>query len=64
MVDLVDINSNYTASMKYIIKFLCGITRSVTTDFLKSSNVPDITSIYISSEDYVNKSKNLIQEQI
>ena len=36
----------------------------VTKEFLKSRNVPDIGSITISSEDYINKSKSLSQEQI
>ena len=36
----------------------------VTKDFLKSSNVPDIGSIPISSEDYINESNNLTQEKL
>ena len=35
----------------------------VTKEFLKSRNVPDVGSITISSEDYINKSKNLTQEK-
>ena len=33
-------------------------------EFLKSNNVPDIGSITLYSEDYINESKNLTQEQI
>ena len=36
----------------------------VTKEFLKSRNVPDIGSIKISSENYINESKNLTQEKI
>ena len=36
----------------------------VTNYFFKSINVPDNRSIPISSEDYINKSKNFTQEQI
>ena len=36
----------------------------VTKKFLKSSNVPDIESIAISYELYINGSKNLIEEKI
>ena len=36
----------------------------VTKDFLKPSNVPDVASIPISSEYYINESNNLTQEQI
>ena len=36
----------------------------VIKDFLKSKNVSDIGSIPISSDDYINKSNNLTQEQI
>ena len=35
----------------------------VTKDFLKSRNVPDIGSIPIFSEDYINESNNLAQKQ-
>ena len=61
MVELVDINSNVSDSIKYSIKFLIGNTIIVTKDFLKSGNVPDIYYIPISSEDYINQSKNLKQ---
>ena len=61
MVELVDINNNYPDSIKYSIHFLIGNTIILTEDFLKSSNVPDIGSIPISSEDYINESKNLKQ---
>ena len=37
---------------------------AVTKEFLKSSTVPDIGSITISSEKYINESKILTQEQI
>ena len=36
----------------------------VVKEFLKSSNVPDIGYIPISSENDINYSKNLTQEQI
>ena len=58
----MDINTNDTYSTKYIIKFLRVNTTIVAKDFLKSRNVPDIGSIPIYSEDYVNESKNLTQE--
>ena len=35
----------------------------VTKESLKSRNVPDIGSIPISSEDYINESKDLTEEQ-
>ena len=58
------VNTNDPDSIKYIIKFLRVNTMLVTKDFLKSSNVPDIGSITISSEYYINESKNITQEQI
>ena len=64
MVDLVDINTNATDRTKYIIKFLRGNTLIVTKYFLKSRDVTDIVYIPIHSEDYINESKNLTQEQI
>ena len=62
MDDLVDINTHYPASAKYINNFLRGNTMIVTNEFLNSSNVLDIGSITISSEDYINKSKNHTQD--
>ena len=37
---------------------------TVTKELLKSRNVPDIGSIKIYSDDYINESKNITQEQI
>ena len=54
MVELVDVNTNYPYSIKYIIKFLIVNTMVVTKDFLKSRNVSDSVSIPIYSEDYIN----------
>ena len=64
MVDLVDVNTNDVDIIKYIIKFLILIEMVVTKEFLSSSNVPDIGSIPISSEDYICESTNITQEQI
>ena len=50
MVDLVDVNTDYSDIIKYIIKFLIGNTMVVTTEFLKPRNVTDIGSIPIFSE--------------
>ena len=55
MVELVDVNKNYPDIIKYIIKFLILNTMLVTNNFLKSSNVQDIGSIPISSEDQINE---------
>ena len=49
------VNTNDPDSIKYIIKFLRVNPMLVTKDFLNSSNVPDIGSIPISSEDYINE---------
>ena len=49
MVDLVDINTNYTDRTKYIIKVLKGNKIIVTNEFLKSRNMTDIGSIKIYS---------------
>ena len=54
MVELLDVNKNDPDSINYIIKFLRGNRMVVTKEFLKSSNVPDIGSIIISSEEYIN----------
>ena len=59
MKDLVDTNTNDPKSTKYSIKLLCGNTKLVTNEFLKSRDVPDIASIPIYFEDYINKFKNL-----
>ena len=64
MVDLVDVNTNDPDSIKYIIKCLIVHTMLVTNEFLKSRNVSDIGSIPIYSEDYINESNNIVQEQI
>ena len=45
--EMVDINTNYPDSIKYIIKFLIGNIMIVTKEFLKSRNVPDIGYIPI-----------------
>ena len=58
-MDLVDINTNDPDSIKYSINFFIVNTMIVTKEFLKSNNVPDIGSIPISSEDYINESKNI-----
>ena len=55
MVDLVDINTNDTDSINYIIKFLRGHKMISTKEFLKSRNMPDIRYIPIYSEDYINE---------
>ena len=52
----MDINTNDPNSTIYSIKLLIGNILKVTKDYLKSSNVPDIGSIPISSEDYINES--------
>ena len=59
MVKLVD-----TDIIKYSITLLRVNTMIVNKEFLKSNNVPDIGSITISSEDYINESNNLTQEKI
>ena len=61
MVDLVDIKNNYHDITKYSIKFLRGNTMMITKDLLNSRNVPYIVYTPISSEDYINESKNLTQ---
>ena len=63
MADLVNVNTNDPDSIKYINKLLIGNTMVVTKYFLNSRNVPDIVSIQISSEDYINESENLTQEK-
>ena len=64
MVELVDENSNDPDIKNYMIKFLIGKKMVVTKEFLKSRNVPDVVSMPISSEDYINESKNITQEKI
>ena len=64
MVDMVDINTTCPDSINDIIKLLILNKMILTKDLLKSSNVTDIGSIPISSEDYINESKNTTQEQI
>ena len=63
MVYMVDINTHYTDSIEYIIKFLRGNKTTVTKEFLKASNVTDIGFVPISSQEYINESNNLTQEQ-
>ena len=60
----MEINTNDTESTNYIIKFLLRNNKLVTKDFLKNRNVPYIESIIVSSQGYINESKNLTQEQI
>ena len=64
MVELVDVNTNDPDSIKYIIKFLRVNKMVVTEELLKSRNVTAIESIPIYSEDYINESNNLTQENI
>ena len=64
MVDLVELNTNDTHSINYIINYLIGNTMVVTKELLNSSNVPYIVSIRISSDDYIIEANNLTQEQI
>ena len=47
MVEMVDLNTNDSDIIKYIIKLLIVNTMVVTNYFLKSSNVPYIGSIPI-----------------
>ena len=63
MVDMVDINTNDFDITKYSIILLRGNTMVVTKQLLKSSNVPDSSSITIYSENYNKKNKNLTQEE-
>ena len=59
MVELVNINTNDNDITKYSIKLFKGNTIILTKDSLKSWNMPDIGSIPISSEYYINESNNL-----
>ena len=59
IMELVDINTNYPDRTNYRNDFLRGNKKIVTKEFLKSRNVPGIGSITISSEDYINESKNI-----
>ena len=59
MVELVDINTNDTDSTEYIIELLRVNTMIVTKELPKSRNMPDILSIPIYAEDYINESNNL-----
>ena len=54
MVCLLDKITNDPKSTKYSIKLLRGNTKVVFHMFLKSSNVPDISSIAIFSEDCIS----------
>ena len=64
MVDLVNINTNDSDSIKYIIKFLRGKTMIVSKEFLKSRDVPEFWSTQISSYDYINEPDNTTQENV
>ena len=63
-MELVNINTNDPEITKFIINFLRRNKKVVTKEFLKSRNIPDIASIKISSQDYINVSKNLTQEKL
>ena len=54
MAEMVDVNTYDTDIIKCFIKFLTLNKMLVNKDLLKSINVPDIVSIPISSEDYIN----------
>ena len=60
----MEIKTNDPDSINYSTKFLRVNTMIVTKEFLKSSSFPDSESVIISSEDYINESKNLTQYQI
>ena len=64
MLELVGINTNYIESKSYNIKLFYGNTILGTKESLKSSNVLDISSIPIFSENYINESNNLTQEKL
>ena len=64
MVELVGLNKNDTYSIKFIIKLLILNTMVVTKKFLKSSNVPDIGSIPIYSEECINESNNITHKKL
>ena len=64
MVDLVNINTNDSDSIKYIIKILRGKTIIVSKDFFKSRDVPEFGSTQISSEDSINEPNNITQENV
>ena len=63
MVEMVDVKTNYSDSIKYSIELFRVNIMVVTKELLKSSNVPYIGSVPIFSEDYINKSKNSTQEK-
>ena len=52
---MVVIKTNDTDRTKYIIKLVRVNTMILTKDHLKSRNIPDIGSIPIYSEDYINE---------
>ena len=62
MVELVEINKNNPDNIKHIIKLLIVNKMVLTKELFKSSNVPDIRSIPIISEEYIRESNNLTQE--
>ena len=63
MMELVDINTNDPMSTNYSIKLLCSNTKVVTKELIKARNSPNIVSIMISLEYYINKPNNLTQEK-
>ena len=64
MVDMVDINTNDLDRIKYSLNFLQVNKMAITKEFLKSGNMSHIGFVSISSEDFINESYNLTQEQI
>ena len=64
MIDLVDIIANYLSIKKYRIELLYENTQVVIKEFLPSINAPNISSITISSEDYINESNNITPEYL
>ena len=54
MVVMLDINTNDPDNKRYSIKLLIGNMIIVTKGFLKSGDVPDIGSITIYLQDYIN----------
>ena len=57
----MDIKTNDPKSTEYRIKLFNLNIKVITKEFLKSRNVPEIASITISSEDYINESKNITE---
>ena len=59
----MDVNVNDPDSIKYIFNLFRLNTMVVTKYLLNSRNMPDIGSITISSDEYINESHSLKQEQ-